>query len=123
MSVKLFNLRDVPECEADGIRNLLEEHHIEYYETPGSGWGISAPCIWLQEEADLARAKVLLEAYQREYTAKAKADYQALKARGEQPTMWDLMRRRPLMVVIYVALILFFAYISISPFINFGEQR
>ena len=121
MSVKLFSLRDVPDDEADGIRQLLEQHRLDYYETPGSGWGISAPCIWLRDEADLERAKALIDEYQRQFTAQARSNYQALKAAGRQPTLWGLICGQPLKVMIYVALILFFAYISISPFINFGE--
>ncbi|HHM05113.1 MAG TPA: hypothetical protein ENJ19_05140 [Gammaproteobacteria bacterium] len=121
MAVKFFNLRDVPEREAEGVRQLLKQHAIEFYETPGSAWGISAPMIWLRNDADRERAGILLDEFQREFTAKARADYQALKARGELPGVWDLLRRRPLKATVYLALILLLAYVSLYPFHSFGH--
>ena len=118
MSVKLYNLRDVPEDEVDEMRELLHEQHFDFYETPGGAWGISAPAFWLKEESELARAKAAIQEYQVERSVRMKAEFARDQAEGKTRTMWDLVLERPVMVVIYIALIFFFAYISISPFVN-----
>ena len=41
MSKLLFRLRNVPDDEAEEVRQLLEEHGIETYETDAGNWGIS----------------------------------------------------------------------------------
>ena len=41
MPLQLFNLRGVPEDEAEDIRQLLDEHEIEFYETSAGNWGVS----------------------------------------------------------------------------------
>jgi len=118
MSVKLYNLRDVPEDEADEMRELLDQQCFDFYETPGGAWGISAPAFWLKDESELVRAKAVIKDYQAERGARMRAEFERQRAEGKTQTMWDLVLERPVMVVIYIALILFFAYISISPFVN-----
>jgi len=123
MAVKLYSLRDVPEDEADELRELLNEHKFDYYETPGGAWGISAPCLWLRDEDDLPRAKAEIDAYQQARGQRMRAEFQRLKAEGKARSVWDLVREKPVAVLVYMALILFFAYISISPFFNIGAGR
>ena len=40
MSALLLNLHDVPDDEADDLRDLLERHNIAVYETKPSPWGV-----------------------------------------------------------------------------------
>ncbi len=122
MAAKLYNLRDVPGDEADELRQLLKDNHFDYYETPAGSWGISAACLWLYDESELARAKGLIKTYQVERSCRMRAEYERLKAEGRATTTWGLVQQQPLKVVVYVALIIFFAYISIGPFVNLSAQ-
>ena len=45
MSKLLFRLRNVPDDEADEVRELLTQHSIEFYETGAGNWGISMPRV------------------------------------------------------------------------------
>ena len=46
----LFKLRNVPDDEAEEVRQLLNDHEINFYETRAGGWGISMPGIWLPDD-------------------------------------------------------------------------
>jgi hypothetical protein len=99
----LLNLRHVPEDEALEVRSLLEEHAIPYYETPPSRWGISMGGIWLRENSDYPRARGLLDKYQVERATRARAAYAARKRKGEAETFAGVLRRRPMEVLVYIA--------------------
>jgi len=120
MAVKLFNLRHVPEDEADDIRSLLEERGFDFYETPRGNWGISAPIIWLNDPDDLPLAKKLIDQYQEERGERMRAEYERMKANGELPTILDKLAENPLEFILMIIVICVVAYISISPFINIG---
>ncbi len=77
MSKRLFAYTPAELDEAEHVRRLLDEHHIDYYETPASPWGFSKAAIWLHNDDDLARAKTLLRQYENEYARQARQRYQA----------------------------------------------
>jgi len=99
---QLFNFRHVPDDEADEVRALLDEHAIDYYETPPSRWGISMGAIWLSDAADYPRARSLLDDYQAERAERVRAEYTARKQRGEVDTFTSALRRRPAEVLLYL---------------------
>ena len=43
MSALIFRLRNVPEDEAMQVRDLLDEHRIDWFETSAGNWGIGMP--------------------------------------------------------------------------------
>ena len=92
MAKILFRLRNVPEDEAEDVRNLLEEHQFDYYETNPGNWGISMPAIWLRNKEDYPRAKELLDIYQQERVIRVRQEYQQLKEAGQVTTMLDRLR-------------------------------
>lgn len=104
MARQLLNLRNVPEDEADDVREFLEEHAIEYYETPPNRWGITMGAIWIRHDADYSRAKALMADYQAGRAERARAEYRDRQRRGEVETMATVMRKRPLQVLVYFAL-------------------
>ena len=65
MAYLLFSLRGVPEEEAFEIRDLLNHHDIDFYETNAGNWGFSMPAIWLRDELQLDQAQQLLQGYHR----------------------------------------------------------
>jgi len=107
MAVRLINLRNVPDDEADEVRQVLAAHQIDFYETPANRWGISAGAIWLRDDSQLAKARQLMDEYQRERQQRVHA---------EDPPP----RKHPLLILIYLAIIAMILYFSIMPFMNLG---
>ncbi|HSJ47227.1 MAG TPA: DUF6164 family protein [Gammaproteobacteria bacterium] len=104
MAKQLLNLRNVPDDEADEVRAFLDEHRIEYYETPPNRWGFTMGAIWIRHDEDHAQAKALMKDYQARRAATARADYAARKTAGEVDTFLDVLRREPVKVLLQLAL-------------------
>jgi hypothetical protein len=95
MAKLLLNLRNVPDDEADEVRDWLKDSGIEFYETEPSSWGISSGGIWIREDAQIARAKALMAEYQAQRRQRAQADRAAARSDGSAETFASLLRRRP----------------------------
>lgn len=102
MSKLLFKLRNVPDDEAIEVRTLLDEHGVEFFETSAGNWGISMPGLWLAQADDFERARALIDEYQDARAERERERYLALRARGEAPTFWQLLRKKPALVGIQV---------------------
>lgn len=101
MAKQLLNLRNVPDDEADDVRGFLDEHGIEYYETPPNRWGITMGGIWVRNDADYPRARALMDDYQSERAERARAELHARQQRGEMETMATVIRDRPVQLLVY----------------------
>ncbi len=121
MSVILFKLKNVPDDEADEVRELLAKNNIDYYETSAGKWGISMPAIWLNDETQFENARHLIEAYQSERVHRVKEEYKRLEREGKIETIVDRIKQKPMQSILYLALILFVAYVSIKPFLDIGK--
>lgn len=95
MAQLLLNLHQVPEDEALEVRSLLDEAGIGWYETQPSFWGVSHGGIWVREDAEAARARQLLHAYEAERSARMRAEWAAARAAGTAPTLWTQLRDHP----------------------------
>lgn len=121
MSRLLLNLRHVPEDEADEVRALLEGHAIGFYETQPNRWGISAGAIWLSDETQLARARALLDEYQAQRKARARAEYEDARRAGTAPTLRSQLRHEPLRLLLIVLGIALFLALSLWPLLLAGR--
>lgn len=121
MPVRLYSLRHVPDDEAQQLRELLETHHIEFYETGPGNWGISAGAFWLRTDDQLEEARQLIDAYQEQRAISARREYEELKSAGQQRRFIDVVREKPLQLLLYIAAILFILYVSLKPFLHFGQ--
>lgn len=121
MSVQLFRLRNVPDDEAQDIRDLLTKNHIDHYETPAGNWGISMPAIWLRDEDQLDQAKSLIEEYQRQRFVRAKVAREEAKQAGKKESLFAALLANPIQTILYTAFAVVILYFSIKPFLNFGE--
>jgi len=119
MAAKLFQLRDVPADEAAEIRQLLQQHGIDFYETEAGGWGVSVPAIWIHDQSRLDEATALITVYQQQRTERAKAEHSQMKAEGRHQTMTDKIRQHPLQAILFFLMSLFILYVSLAPFIDF----
>lgn len=116
MARLLFRLRNVPEDEAEEVRQLLTEHDVAFYETKPGNWGISMPGLWLHHDDDFAEADALLQAYQQERQQRVRAEYEAAIASGTAETQWQRLKAEPLKVVICIAAAMFLLYVSVTLF-------
>lgn len=118
MAVRIFNLRGVPDDEAEEVRALLDENGVEFYETPAGNWGLSMPSLWLRDNTLEPRARELINSYQKERQQRMRGEYERRKAAGENRTMLDNIRDNPLRFILYMAIICGLLYLSTVPFID-----
>ena len=121
MSKLLFPLRNVPDDEADDIRNLLSDNNLEFYETSAGNWGISSPGIWLKFNEDIEHAKILIEKYQQQRTIEQQQLFKQLKNEGKHKTFVDLFLENPLKFIAYTGIVILILYFSIKPFLTLGQ--
>ncbi len=114
MAQLLFSLRGVPEDEAWDIRDLLDTHEIDYYETSAGNWGVSMPALWLRDQQQLQQAQQLIAAYQQQRGETQRALYQQLKSSGEHKTLLRSFKQNPLQFLMYLGLIYMVLYFSIK---------
>lgn len=62
MGHKVFSLKDVPDAEANGVRQLLAQSEIRFYETPSTF--ITDGAIWVFDETDITTAIQLIEKFE-----------------------------------------------------------
>lgn len=104
MSKLLFNLRNVPDDEADEVRALLESNGIRSYETRPSPFGVSSGAIWLRDADQHELAKRLLDAYQVDRVQRVRAESDIARREGRIPSLVAAARAQP-----WAALLLLFA--------------
>ena len=121
MPAKLFSLHNVPDDEAEEVRELLRSNEIDFYETPAGNWGVSVAYIWLHDENTLEKAKALIADYQKERLIRAREEYEQLGRTGKHRTLGDVIRENPLRFVVYLAVIATVLYFSTRPFMNIGK--
>ena len=112
-------MRHVPDDEAQEVRELLEQHNIEYFETFAGNWGISLPALWLKQEEQYSQARQLLDDYQTKRCERIKAEYEEQRALGQTKTMWHSFIENPLRFIAYFIMIAVVLYFSLSFFIGF----
>ena len=119
MAKLLLNLRNVPDDEADEVRELLATHAIDVYETKPSMWGVSAGGIWLANPDQLDQAQRLLADYQARRAAAARAEREAAVREGRAPSTWSNLRENPRQAVVTVVGIVLMLAIVILPVLLF----
>ncbi len=116
MAAQLFQLKNVPTDEAEEIRQLLEQHQFDFYETHAGVFGFSMPAIWLHDESQLEAAQRLLFDYHQQRYQQARENYLTAKDSNEHETLIRKIRRQPLRFLWFSGLSLLVLYISIRPF-------
>ena len=119
----LFKLRNVPDDEAEEVRLLLTEHHIDFYETSAGNWGISMPALWLKTDEKLVYAQQLLQRYQQDRVQRVREEYQQQKQVGKQRTLWDEFQENPLRLIIYIVISAVLIYLPIKLFLALLDAR
>ncbi|SRR5690606_14629802 len=122
MSKLLFKLRNVPEDEAEEVRELLSEHQIDFYETSAGNWGISMPALWVREESQYQQARELLDSYQAERSMRVRAEYNRLKQEGKHKTIIDSFRENPFAFIAYLFVVYALLYLPFKLISELGRQ-
>lgn len=121
MSKLFFKLRNVPEDEADDVRNLLTAHQIDFYETSAGNWGISLSAIWITHDEQFDEAKRLFDSYQTQRTLNMKAEYARLKKEGKHDTIQNRISANPLLYLIYLLVVIALLYLPYKLILNIAE--
>lgn len=119
MAKLLFRLRNVPEDEAQDVRELLDSNEISYFETSAGNWGISLPAIWTNESQKFDSARELIDEYQAERTIRLRKEYQLSKERGEAKTLRHSFKESPIKFIAFSALIALVLYLSLQIYLFF----
>jgi hypothetical protein len=114
----LLNLRMATDDEATDIRELLDRHGVDWYETQPGFWGISAGGIWLRDLERSAEVKGLLDAYQKQRVVRVRAELEADRREGRAPTFIGELRAHPgRMLVQLLAVVLLIVLTIALPFV------
>lgn len=122
MGQLLFKLNQVPEDEAQEVRELLAEHDFATYETHAGFWGLGVSAIWLNDKNQLPEAKALLADYQARRLEQQRALREEREAAGEQSTLWQRAAAAPLRFIAMVVAIGVILALSILPFVGLIGQ-
>ena len=87
MAVRIFDLRGVPDDEAEDVRQLLSRYAIEYYETPAGRWGISSPGLWILDNTQAKCSRELIARYQQDRAMRARQNPISSSALAEVPSV------------------------------------
>lgn len=120
MAKLLLNLRNVPDDEADEVRDLLDSHDIAWYETKPSLWGVSAGGIWAANPTQEQEAISRVAQYQAERSARHRAQREVDLREGRVPSTWDNMRANPRQALVAVVGIALMLGLATLPFLLFA---
>lgn len=118
MATLLYRLNDVPEDEADDIRQLLNEKGLEYYETHGGFFGLGVAAIWLTNDNQLLLAKAVIDEYQANRAIIQRQHYDELRANGEILGFGQAILQHPFRFVGIILLVCFVLLLTLLPFWN-----
>lgn len=119
MSKLLFRMRDVPEDEAQEVRELLVRNEIEFFETYAGNWGISLPALWLKRRDQFDLARQILDEYQAKRGQRMRQEYELDREKGDAKTMRKSFSESPFRFTAYLILIGVVLYLSTRFFFSF----
>ena len=119
MAKLLFRMRNVPDDEAEEVRELLTQNEIPFFETFAGNWGISMPGLWLVNEQQFDEARALLDEYQEARSTRVKSQYLWQREQGEIRTFWESFRAEPVRFSIYLVLAALVLFLSLRFFVSF----
>lgn len=109
MAKLLFRLANVPQSEAECVRQRLTHADIDWYETSAGRWGMSLAAIWLADNADYERARSVIDEYQQELSQQPQEPVASLAER---------IRNNPLEVLLIMIAVSGVLVISLLPFLT-----
>jgi hypothetical protein len=117
MARLLFKLSNVPDDEAQDIRELLNNHDIHFYETNAGFFRVGLDAIWLADGTQEEQARELIRSYQAERVVRQQENYAQLVEAGQVPSVWQRFCAQPIRFIALVVAILFVAALTVVPFV------
>lgn len=117
MARLLFKLAQVPDDEAQEIRDLLTREGIRFYETDAGFFRVGLDALWLADAEQEVQARELLTAYQQARNQSQRESYARLVEAGQAPGIWQHFCAQPLRFIALLAAIIFVAGITLLPFV------
>lgn len=117
MARLLFKLNNVPDDEAQDIRELLTTENIHFYETDAGFWRVGLDAIWLPDDEQEEKARELVRTYQENRTAQQQKNYAELVEQGQVPSLWQHFCMQPVRFIALVIAILFVLGLTLIPFV------
>ena len=118
MSVLIFRLNNVDFDEAEEVRELLDEHRLDCYETSAGRWGVSVAGIWLKDASQSQQAKDLLAEYAQQRQRRVREQYQQAAQRGQQQSLRQRIQAAPLQTMAVALSLLAVIGLSLWPFLS-----
>jgi len=122
MTILLFKLQNVPDDEAEDVRELLAENDIYFYETHAGFWRLGVDGLWLPDATHLERARELIRVYQTARAANQQKIYADLVKQGQAPTLWQNFLSSPLRFVLLIIAVFFVLTLTLAPFGFMGKH-
>jgi hypothetical protein len=110
----LLNLRLATDEEAADIRELLDRHEVDWYETQPGFWGISAGGIWLRDLQRSAEIKSLLQQYQEQRVTRVRAERELEVREGRARTFRDALKADPVRILVQLAAVFMLIALTIG---------
>ena len=111
MAVLIFNLRHVPDDEAQDVRELLLDNNIEFHESSAGILGMSVPGLWVVNEEQVEEARQLIDEYQQLRQKRVREEYR-LKKR----TSMDMFNENPVRYLVSILAIILLCYFIVYLF-------
>ncbi|AFU99902.1 DUF6164 family protein [Simiduia agarivorans] len=109
MGQLLFKLNQVPEAEAQAVRELLDQAGLDWYETQAGFWGIGVAAIWLTDAGELPKAKALLAEFEAGWIERMRAQppesFWARSARKPLPLLAALLSAAIILTIMIVPML------------------
>jgi len=116
MATLLLRLNDVPEDEAEDVRQLLTEKGLNFYETHAGFFGLGVAAIWLSDDNQLPLARAIVDEYQSHRAIVQREHYEALRASGEIPGFGRMIVQHPFRFTGILLLVIFVLLLTLLPF-------
>jgi hypothetical protein len=116
MATLLFRLNNVPEDEAEDVRQLLDDKGFAFYETQAGFFGLGVAAIWLVNDQQLPLAQAILDEYQAKRAIEQRQHYETLRASGEIPGFFQSILQHPIRFIGVLLLIAFVLSLMLIPF-------
>ena len=117
MARLLFKLSNVPDDEAQDIRDLLNNQDIHFYETNAGFFRVGLDAIWLADGSQEEQARELIRSYQAERVIRQQENYAQLVEAGQVPSVWQRFCAQPIRFIALVVAIIFVASLTVVPFV------
>lgn len=117
MSKLLFKLSNVPDDEAQDIRELLAQHDISFYETDAGFWRVGLDAIWLVDDSQEQSARQLLDSYQNARLTEQIKLREDLEEQGLAPSFIKQLCARPIRSMGFMIGIVFVLGLTLIPFL------